>query len=1190
MNEEKEDPILSVPNLVKEESTSSIPMDTHDNEIISNNIDSTSDEKEKTRLNYDQRRINLLNNPMYGVILCFLDKFRSYIDLQDYPLHLLEENLLSDEENISRRLIDFHITLLKRIALGKGAQRDKFVPIITKFAYRFDYDDGEYLKSNGYSQAEIDLKLRILKNLLETQFDHNQGFKTALLEKQSFEVRSQPFGRDRSGASYWLFMDSECFIRLFREETDDERTWTNIAKDKDELENIIKILITDYIVRKKFPEWKFIHEPLNSLELSHKFEECYISKSINIKKEEEIKPISPSLSPAAPIKNECKLIINSKKILSPPMIKDEIQSDEESLNSADKNGQRSRMISSEDTNLNELPQEINNNQEDKELKRSSKKSRGRRKSTNWNKKKRRTMSNTSKKDEHEHEILTPKISTKGRKRKQLTDNEDDIQDNIKKNDETSQDKDINQIPLDDESNNNEDLPIALRRSRRIRKVPTNELPSVTSSPTKSVSQTPTKKKLTNGKCKTSSQTNIKTSSQSSKTNGRRKRRRGRNGKTSKNGCSSSSDDEHQPSEEEDEDDYDSNDYLPDKKQIDELNDEDLLEEEENDDEFVPRRSAKTVAKRRGQMNGNNIDDIPTSSSSCCVCSKTDRPESLLLCDDCDDAYHLECLKPILLSVPDGDWYCPLCEHKHLCDNLIEKLIQLIKEHDELEIKRNQCMSKRSNRLANVMLNLDRMVKRSTKKRRTNGIVYSDEENEDEEEQEQEEENNDDDEDDDSVYGFKDDGSAEGEEKHNRRDSEQNESTEKLGVRSCRRKPQNYRFDEYDKKMKEAMIEAGVNGDDIDKDSDVSSVESKKKSPKKRAGYEKDEDFNTSDPKNDDEFAPEPNRSGESGSEEEDYDDVDDDDEESSDDGGWKSKRRSSPKKKSKSKSNRSKGRKSKNKSDDDDDDDSLSETELRNIQTMDTTKSDTMNETDLNEIGNDDRRRSTRTTTQKNYAKQQEGGSDDDNDDEEEDLLEDGRPPPRRMRYKKRRGSDESFIDDDDDYEKLARKRKIVKYGKSISRSSITDHIKKLVDEDEQPNEEKSAESLSQDQIQEEIDDVSKQQNKIPPKEYDEPQPSDEDDDFPDEQEIFKANGLLKLQNNLGGPKPAGFRPPFMAPTHLYQHAIVDPTARFAMIRPPVRPAMNNGYPSNGPNNTNPGENQQPSDSNQVNGHNSPSS
>ena len=44
--------------------------------------------------------------------------------------------------------------------------------------------------------------------------------------------------------------------------------------------------------------------------------------------------------------------------------------------------------------------------------------------------------------------------------------------------------------------------------------------------------------------------------------------------------------------------------------------------------------------------------------------------------------------------------------------------------------------------------------------------------------------------------------------------------------------------------------------------------------------------------------------------------------------------------------------------------------------------------------------------------------------------------------------------------------------------------------------------------------DIPKQQNKIP---IDEPQSSD-DDDFPDEQEIFQANGLLKLQKNLSGP------------------------------------------------------------------------
>ena len=156
MNDEKEDPILAAPNLPKEElpssTSSTIPTE-----------DKLADEKETLRLNYDQRRVSLLNNPTYGIILAFLDKFRAHIDIQDYPLHLLEENLLSDQENISRRLIDFHLTLLKRISLGKGAQREKFVSIITKFAYRFDYDDGEYLKIHGYSQAEINIKLRILK-------------------------------------------------------------------------------------------------------------------------------------------------------------------------------------------------------------------------------------------------------------------------------------------------------------------------------------------------------------------------------------------------------------------------------------------------------------------------------------------------------------------------------------------------------------------------------------------------------------------------------------------------------------------------------------------------------------------------------------------------------------------------------------------------------------------------------------------------------------------------------------------------------------------------------------------------------------------------------------------------------------------------------------------------------------------
>jgi hypothetical protein len=107
MNEEKEDPILAAPNLVKDDLPTSTPMDTHDENLPSNHVD----EKEKIRPNYDERRVSLLNNPTYGIILGFLDKFRTNIDIQDYPLHLLEENLLSDEQNSKRRfsfLSDFY--------------------------------------------------------------------------------------------------------------------------------------------------------------------------------------------------------------------------------------------------------------------------------------------------------------------------------------------------------------------------------------------------------------------------------------------------------------------------------------------------------------------------------------------------------------------------------------------------------------------------------------------------------------------------------------------------------------------------------------------------------------------------------------------------------------------------------------------------------------------------------------------------------------------------------------------------------------------------------------------------------------------------------------------------------------------------------------------------------------------------
>lgn len=45
---------------------------------------------------------------------------------------------------------------------------------------------------------------------------------------------------------------------------------------------------------------------------------------------------------------------------------------------------------------------------------------------------------------------------------------------------------------------------------------------------------------------------------------------------------------------------------------------------------------------------------------CLVCGCGTAEDRLLLCDGCDDSYHIFCLIPPLHDVPKGDWRCPKC--------------------------------------------------------------------------------------------------------------------------------------------------------------------------------------------------------------------------------------------------------------------------------------------------------------------------------------------------------------------------------------------------------------------------------------------------------------------------------------------------------------------------------------------------
>ena len=41
----------------------------------------------------------------------------------------------------------------------------------------------------------------------------------------------------------------------------------------------------------------------------------------------------------------------------------------------------------------------------------------------------------------------------------------------------------------------------------------------------------------------------------------------------------------------------------------------------------------------------------------------DHPEWILMCDDCDAGWHASCLRPTLMVIPEGDWFCPDCSHR-----------------------------------------------------------------------------------------------------------------------------------------------------------------------------------------------------------------------------------------------------------------------------------------------------------------------------------------------------------------------------------------------------------------------------------------------------------------------------------------------------------------------------------------------
>uniref|UniRef100_A0A3P9BXX5 Remodeling and spacing factor 1b, tandem duplicate 1 n=1 Tax=Maylandia zebra TaxID=106582 RepID=A0A3P9BXX5_9CICH len=105
-----------------------------------------------------------------------------------------------------------------------------------------------------------------------------------------------------------------------------------------------------------------------------------------------------------------------------------------------------------------------------------------------------------------------------------------------------------------------------------------------------------------------------------------------------------------------------------KSQAPQKRDEEKGEKEKCEDEEDKEEEVVKVVKKKPREKKTDQEemlllcyDLPVSLS------------QILLCDSCDSGYHTACLRPPLMIIPDGEWFCPPCQHKQLCDKLEEHL-------------------------------------------------------------------------------------------------------------------------------------------------------------------------------------------------------------------------------------------------------------------------------------------------------------------------------------------------------------------------------------------------------------------------------------------------------------------------------------------------------------------------------------
>lgn len=117
--------------------------------------------------------------------------------------------------------------------------RHKWERFLSKFCQTYSTTDAEDILQFGFKNLKTSVKLRILKELCEYQFEQNSSFKKAVNEMTPEKQRCKPFVEDKSGHLFWTMTDANDDAVVYKEHLK-KQSWNVLAHDREELTELIK--------------------------------------------------------------------------------------------------------------------------------------------------------------------------------------------------------------------------------------------------------------------------------------------------------------------------------------------------------------------------------------------------------------------------------------------------------------------------------------------------------------------------------------------------------------------------------------------------------------------------------------------------------------------------------------------------------------------------------------------------------------------------------------------------------------------------------------------------------------------------------------------------------------------------------------------------------------------------------------